>query len=166
MTAENQVEGVQVDRSKAKRKRRYWWFAIFSVSGLVLSFLLMIWWKPWLNESERRMLRVWTWQEKPSEITIHYRDDGTLRYTDRPGDRNPGFMRWKIENGVILGEYSERNVLEYLAKNLIYRRKWESDRCPITFDADGRITFQLSDGTERILIPWSSDQGEFLKNAE
>jgi len=84
LAGENQIEGVQVDRSSAKRKRHYCYFAMFSVSGLVLSVLLMLWCKPWLNESERRFLGVWTWKDQPGEITIQYRDDGTMRYTDGP----------------------------------------------------------------------------------
>ena len=150
---------------KPQRRFRYLRFGGIVFSLFVLTIIFIQWWKPWLNESERKMLGVWTWQDEPGEITIHYRTDGTLRYTNRPGDRKPAFMRWKIENGVISGEYSERNVLEYVAKNLIYRRKWEPDKCPVAFNADGTITFKLSDGTERLLIPWSSEQGEFLKMA-
>lgn len=165
MAGENQIEGVQVDRSSAKRRLHYWYFAMFSVSGLVLSVLLVLWCKPWLNESERRLLGVWTWKDQPGEITIHYRDDGTMRYTDRPGDRDPAFVRWSIESNVISEEFSERNTLEYVAKNLLFRRKWKPDQHGIMFNADGTVTVKLWDGTDRVMIPWSSDQGEFLKNA-
>ena len=148
---------------KPRRRFRYIRFLGIALSLFVLSIVLIQWWKPWLNDSERKMLGVWTWQDKPGEITIHYRSDGTMRYTDRPEDTNPAFVRWKIENGVISGEYSERNFIEYMAKNLIYRRKWEPEKCPVAFNADGTIIFKQSDGTERVLIPWSSEQGEFLK---
>ena len=112
------------------------------------------------------MLGVWTWQDSPGEITSHYRDDGTMRYTDRPNDANPGFMRWKIEKDVLSIEYSERNTLEYVAKNVLFRRKWQPDQSPLTHNADGSIAFKISDGKERVLIPWSSAQGEFLKKVE
>ena len=148
-----------------RRRVCYLRFAGILFCLFVLAILFIQWWKPWLNESERKMLGVWTWQDAPGEITIHYRNDGTLRYTDRPEDRKPAFMRWKIEKGVISGEYSERNAFEYVAKNLIYRRKWKPDECPVKFNADGTITYTLSDGKKRVFIPWSSDQGELLKKA-
>ena len=163
MTGEKQNENVQVDRSNAKRNRRYWWFAILSVSGLVLSFLLILWCKPWLNESERRMLGVWTWQDTPGE-TMVFRSDGTLRFTTDSNNREV-FSRWKIDNGMISNEYSERNTLEYVAKNILFRRKWERDTYPVKFNADGTVTIAISGGKERILIPGESVQYEFLKKA-
>jgi hypothetical protein len=135
------------------------------LSLFVLTIIFIQWWKPWLNESERKMLGVWTWQDAPGEITSHYRSDGTMRYTDEPKDMNPGFVRWKIENEVISIEYSERNSLEYVAKNILFRRKWKRDTYPVKFSSDGTITFGISDGKERVLIPWSSEQGELLKTA-
>lgn len=151
---------------KPRRRIRYVRLAGFCVVALVLGPVFIQWWKPWLNASERRMLGVWTWQDSPGEITSHYRDDGTMRYTDRPSDRNPGFMRWRIEKDVISIEYSERNSFEYVAKNVLFRRKWKPDQHPVKYNADGIITFTMSDGKERVLIPWSSDQGEFLKQSE
>ncbi|MEJ7594977.1 MAG: hypothetical protein WKF77_25910 [Planctomycetaceae bacterium] len=75
-------------------------------------------------------------------------------------------MRWKIEKDVISIEYSERNSLEYVAKNVLFRRKWKPDQYPVKYNADGSIAFTISDGKERVLIPWSSDQGELLKQSE
>ena len=150
---------------KPRRRFRY-----VRLAGLVLCLFVLImiciqWWTPWLNESERRMVGVWTWQDAPGEMTCHYRSDGTMRYTDNPRDTSPVFLRWKTDNVIISIEYSERNSLEYVAKNILFRRKWLRDRYPVTFNADGTVTFTLSDGKKRVLIPWSSDQGDFLKKA-
>ena len=151
---------------KPRRRIRYIRLVGFCAVVFVLSLVFIQWWKPWLNASERRMLGVWTWQESPGEIMFDFRDDGTMRYADRPSDISPSFMRWKIENNIFSIEFSERNTLEYVAKNLLFRRKWEPDQSPLTHNADGSIAFRISDGKDRVLIPWSSDQGEFLKKVE
>ena len=148
------------------RRFRYLRLAGIGFSVFVLSLIFIQWKKPWLNESERRMLGVWTWQDSPGEITSHYREDGTMRYTDRPTDINPGFMRWKIEKDVLSIEYSERNSLEYVAKNVLFRRKLKPDQYPVAYNADGSIAFTIPDGKKRVLIPWSSAQGELLKQSE
>ena len=151
---------------KPRRRIRFVQLAGICVVVFVLGLVVIQWWKPWLNASETRMLGVWTWQDSPGEITYHYRDDGTLRYTEFPGDTSSEFVRWKIEKDVISIEYSERNSLEYVAKNVLFRRKWKPQQHPITFNADDTIAFRMSDGKERVLIPWSSDQGELLKQSE
>ena len=151
---------------RLRRRIRYLRLAGICVGVFVLGMVFILCWNPWLSESERRMLGVWTWQESPGEIMFHFRDDGTMRYADRPRDINPSFMRWKIENDILSIEFSERNTLEYVAKNVLFRRKWQPDQSPLTHNADGSIAFKISDGKERVLIPWSSDQGEFLKKVE
>lgn len=62
----------------------------------------------------------------------------------------------------------ERNPLKFIVKNVFSRRKQKPDQYPIMFNADGSgsITFELPDRIEKVLIPWSSDQGEFLKQSE
>ena len=151
---------------RPRRRIRYIRLVGFCVVVFVLGMVFIQWWKPWLNASERRMLGVWTWQESPGEIMFDFRDDGTMRYADRPSDISPSFMRWKVEKDVLSIEFSEQNSLEYVAKNLLFRRKWQPDQHPVKYNADGSIAFTISAGKERVLIPWSSAQGELLKQSK
>ena len=151
---------------KLRRRICYIRLVGICVVVFVLSLVFIQWKKPWLNASERQMLGVWTWQESPGEIMFDFRDDGTMRYTDRPSDISPSFMRWKVEKDVLSIEFSEQNSLEYVAKNVLFRRKWQSDQNTLAYNADGSIAFKISDGKERVLIPWSSAHGELLKQIE
>ena len=128
----------------------------------LLSMILMYWWKPGLNASERRFLGVWTWQNKPGEMTTHYREDGTMHFTIAPNNAIPYFNRWRVDGNVISLESVERNLLRFIVKKVLHQH----EQYQITFNADGNITFKSADGTVKVLIPWSSDQGEFLKQSE
>jgi len=162
LTGENQVENVEVDRRNAKRKRRYWRFAILSFAGLVLCILGVFWWKSGLNESERRFLGVWTWQDRPGEMTCHYREDGTMSYTFAPNNTILGIKKWKVDANVISFERFERNPVTFLVKKMLHKH----EQYQVTPDADGSIAFESNDGKVKVLIPWSSDQGELLKQSQ
>ena len=138
----------------------------------MLTMILIEWWKPWLNDSERRMIGVWTWQDAPGELISEYREDGTMRYgVDDPRDTRINFARWSIEGDKYVVEYSPQNLLRY-----IYLKQWVlrvnrnlgfgNEYSLIDFRSDGTISVTLDDGKKRVLIPWSSEMGDSLKQAE
>lgn len=136
---------------------------------LILGVGLVLWllhWKPWLNESERRLIGTWTWQDEPGEMTIHYRENGTMLYLDRPTfvkDRIT-FTRWHIKGSELWVEYAPRSILDYLAQKLVMRSRFGAVPTTIHFHDDGTVHHRLSDGKTRVLIPWESDVGESLRH--
>ena len=151
---------------KPRRRIRYLRLASICVGVFVLGLVFIQSWKPGLNATERRFLGVWTWQDKPGEMTCHYLEDSTMYYTVGPNDTSANFMKWKVDANVISLQDLELNPLKLVVKNVLSRFKQKPDQYPITFSADGNITFEMPDGSGKILIPWSSDQGELLKQSE
>ena len=151
---------------KPRRRIRYLRLASICVGVFVLGLVFIQWWKPGLNATERRFLGVWTWQDKPGEMTCHYLEDSTMYYTVGLNDTSANFMKWKVDANVISLQDLELNPLKLVVKNVLSRFKQKPDQYPVRFSADGNITFEMPDGSEKILIPWSSDQGEFLKQSE
>ena len=162
MTGENQVENVDVNRGNAKRIRRYWRFAILSFAGLVLCILGVFWWKSGLNETERRFLGVWTWQDSPGEMTCHYREDGTMSYAFAPNNTILDIKKWKVDANVISFERFERNPVKLLVKKMLHK----NEQYRVTPNADGSIAFESNDGKVKVLIPWSRVQGQFPRQSE
>ena len=157
---------------KPRRRYRYLRFAGILLSLFVLTMILIQWWKPWLNDSERRMIGVWTWQDAPGEVVSEYREDGTMRYVvDYPQDRRINFVRWNIEGDKHVVESSPQNPLRY-----IYYKQWvhrvnrnvgfSTENATIDLCSDGSISFTLESGKSRVLIPWSSKVGDALKQAD
>lgn len=162
-------ESVQDSDCRRKARPRIRWVRIATIcaGAFVLSIiLLMYWWKPGLNASERRLIGVWTRQDSPGTSRSHFRDDGLMEYTSGPGHTNPQFMKWQVDADVISLQNFEQNLLKFIVKNVLSGSKPKPDQYPVTFNADGSITFEMPDGTGQTLIPWSSDQGEFLKQSE
>ncbi len=89
-------------------------------------------WKLWLSASERRLIGVWTWQDGPGELTIHFRDDGTMLYLGRPTlekDRIT-FTRWHIDGEELSIEYAPRRILDYVVqKGGDAIRIWSCSKC-------------------------------------
>ena len=147
---------------RLRRRFRYLQLAGIGFCVFVLSMILMYWWKSGLNASERRFLGVWTWQNAPGEMTCHYRDDGTMHFTVAPNNTILYFEKWKVDANLISFESVERNLLTFIVKKVFHKH----EQYQVTFNADGSITFKSADGTVKVLIPWASDQGEFLKQSE
>ena len=151
-----------------KRRRRTRFLRLAGICAVVfaLGLAFIQTWPPGLNASERRFLGVWTWKEAPGRMTCHYQQDGTMQYSTGPSDTSPRFMSWKVDSNVISLESFERNLMRQIVKSAFSRRKQKPDQYPVTFNADGSITFALPDGTVKVLIPWSSDLGEIPEQAE
>ena len=157
-----------------KHRRRFGFLRCAGIllSLFVLTMILIEWWKPWLNDSERRMIGVWTWQDAPGKLVSEYRDDGTMRYVvDYPQDLRINFARWSNAGDKHVVEYSPQNPLRYIyLKQWVLRVNRNAGFSPefsgIIFRSDGTISFTLEDGTSRVLIPWSSKVGDALKQAD
>ena len=146
---------------RLRRRFRYLQLAGIGFCVFVLSMILMYWWKPGLNASERRFPGVWTWQDAPGERTYHYREDGTMHSTVAPNDTPSYFRKWKVDANVISFESVERNPLTFIVKKVLHKH----EQYQVTFNADGSITFKSPEGTVKVLIPWSMAQGEFLEQS-
>ena len=147
---------------KPRRRIRYLRLASICVVVFVLGMVFIQWTKPGLNASERRFLGVWTWQDAPGEMTCQYREDGTMHFTHAPNDTTLYSQKWKVDANVISFESVERNPFTFIVKKVLHKH----EQYQVTFNADGSITFKSPDGKVKVLIPWSSDQGEFLKQSE
>ncbi len=148
-------------------RRSLWKWTTTWILGVGL-VLWLLQWKPWLNERERRLIGIWTWQDEPGEMTLHYRDDGTMLYLDRPTfvkDRIT-FTRWHIKGNELVVEYAPRSVLNHLAQKLVMRSRFGASPMTIHFQEDGTVHHRMSDGKTRVLIPWKSDVGESLRYYE
>ena len=108
---------------------------------------------PGLSASERRFLGVWTWHDKPGEMTCHYREDGTMSYTFAPNNTSPYIKKWKVDANVISFERVERNLVTSIVKKVLHKH----EQYQVTSNADGSITFKSNNGKVKVLIPWSSD---------
>ena len=156
---------------KSRRRFRHLRLVGIGFCVFVLSTILIQRWKPWLNESERRMLGVWTWQDDPGDMIHEYRDDGTMRFlSDEPKDR-VHFARWSIKRDKHIVEHSPQNLWRYMYLKQFYLRVkrnqgFGNEYATIDFRSDGTIPFTRDDGKKKVLIPWSSDMGDSLKQAE
>ena len=148
--------------STPRRCIRYLRLAGICVVVFVLGVAVIQSLKPGLSASERRFLGVWTWQDKPGKMTCHYREDGTMSYTSAPNNTSPYIRKWKVEANVISFESVERNLVLFIVKKVLHKH----EQYKVTFNADGSITFKSNNGKVKVLIPWSSDQGELLKQSE
>ena len=157
----NTIEATE-RQPKLRRFPRFLELAGIVVVVFLLGLAFIQWWKPGLNDSERRFLGVWTWQDSPGEMTCHYHEDGTMHYTVGPNHTAPNLMTWKVDANVI----SVENVEQYSLKLIVKRVFQKHDQYPVTFNADGSIAFTISPGKVRVLIPWSSAQGELLKQSK
>ena len=147
-------------------RRSLWKWTTTLILGVGLFLWLLQWWKPWVNKSERRLIGIWTWQDGPGELTIHYREDGTMLYLDRPTivkDRIT-FTRWRIKGNELFVEYAPRSILDYLAQKLVMRSRFGAVPMTVQFHEDGTVHHRMSDGKTRVLIPWDSDVAESLKH--
>ena len=147
-----------------KRRRRIVIGSFVTIVLVVLSFVAIQWWKPWLNESERRFLGVWTWKHAPGEMTIQYRDDGTMRYTDLPVDPRVNSSRWYVEGDVFYEDYEKWSWAALVQTLRLGPRS--PDECRIRFNADGSMTQFHPSGSQVDFIPWNSDVGEYLKQID
>ena len=116
------------------------------------------------------MLGVWTWQDAPGGLICQYRDDGTMRYQFDELKGKVHFARWRIEGDKHIVEHSPQDQLRYIYLKQFYLRVkrdegFGNEYATIDFCSDGTISFMVGNGKEKVLIPWSSDQGEFLKKA-
>lgn len=137
---------------------------IASCVVVILAGLAVQWWKPWLNETERRFLGVWTWKHAPGEMTIQYRDDGTLRYTRLPVDPRVNSSRWYVEGDVLYEDYEKWSWAGHVQSLRLGPRSPEEHQ--IRFNPDGSITLFNQFGTQVDFIPWNSDVGEYLKDLD
>ena len=147
---------------KPRRRIRYLRLAGICVVVFVLGVALIQSLKLGLSASERRFLGVWTWQDNPGEMTCHYREDGTMSFTFAPNNTSPYIKKWNVDANVISFESVERNLVKFIVKKVLHKH----EQYQVTPNADGSITFKSNNGNVKVLIPWSSDQGELLKQSE
>ena len=137
---------------------------IGSCVAVILAGLAVQRWKPWLNETERRFLGVWTWKHAPGEMTIQYRDDGTSRFTVLPVDPRVISSRWYVEGDVLYEDYEKLSWAALVQTLRLGPRSPEESR--IRFNVDGSITLSFSSGNQVDFIPCNSDVGEYLKQVD
>ncbi len=61
-------------------RRSFWKWTTTLILGLALLTWALQSWKPWLNANERRLIGIWTWQDGPGEMTLHFHEDGTVHH--------------------------------------------------------------------------------------
>jgi hypothetical protein len=85
-----------------------------------------------------------------------------MHYAIAPNNTSPHFKKWRVDGNMILPKSVARKPLTFNVKKVLHKH----EQYQVTFNADGSITFKSADRTVKVLIPWSSDQGEFLKQSE
>jgi len=103
------------DRVNQLSRRSFWKWTTVLILGVGLVPWLLQSWKPWLNKSERRLVGLWTWQDAPGEMTLHFRDNGTMIYLDRPTLLlgRITFTRWHVKGNELWVEYPPQSTLDY-----------------------------------------------------
>ena len=145
------------------------WHRIWVIpTGLVMILLVAVILSVCLSQPspiEKRFIGIWTWKDAPGEMVMQFRNDGTMRGI-WPLAGRVSFERWWIEDDVFFMESSPRNTIGHLTRKHLLRHNFTMERCPLRHHSDGSVSFVISSGKERVLIPWDGELASFLKNAD